>query len=259
MSSATLQAAARLLRHARHALVLTGAGASAESGIPTFRDALTGLWARFDPEELATPEAYRRNPPLVWAWYQWRRNRVLEASPNAGHRAIARLAGRVPALTVVTQNVDDLHERAGSRDVIHLHGSILTARCFDCGAPCVLPDGPLAIPADGVPVPPPHCTRCHGVARPDVVWFGEPLPAAALAAAERAVASADLVLSIGTSGLVYPAAGLAPAAARRGAAVVEINPDETPLTAIATHFLQGPAGQVLPPLLAAAWPEQISD
>ncbi len=161
-----IAAAARVLAAAHHVLVLTGAGVSAESGIPTFRDALTGLWSNFDAEELATPEGFLRDPPLVWGWYQWRRNQVLETRPNPGHFAIAALTALVPRLTLVTQNVDDLHERAGSRDVHHLHGGILTARCFDCARPYPLPPGPVPMTHDGMRLEPPRCARCGGLARP---------------------------------------------------------------------------------------------
>ena len=247
-----LEAAARVLATARHVLVLTGAGVSAESGIPTFRDALTGLWSNFDAEELATPEGFLRDPPLVWGWYQWRRNQVLETWPNPGHFAIAALAALVPRLTLVTQNVDDLHERAGSRDVHHLHGGILAARCFDCARPYPLPAGPVPMTHDGMRLEPPRCAHCGGQARPDVVWFGEMLPAGPLAAAEAAMDDCDVVLSVGTSALVYPAAGLAPAAARRGATVIQVNPNPTALDELAAINLTGPSGNVLPRLLDAA-------
>lgn len=246
-----LKTAARALAAARHVLVLTGAGVSAESGIPTFRDALTGLWSNFDAEELATQEGYLRDPPLVWGWYQWRRNKVLATQPNPGHFAIAALARKVPRLTLVTQNVDDLHERAGSRDVRHLHGSILTARCLDCARPHPLPPGPTRMTHDGMRLDPPRCAHCGGLVRPDVVWFGELLPRGPLAEAEAAAAECDVVVSVGTSSLVYPAAELAPAAARRGATVIQVNPNVTALDDLATVNLAGPSGAILPRLLAA--------
>jgi NAD-dependent deacetylase len=214
------------LRGARHIAVLTGAGISAESGIPTFRDAQTGLWARFRPEELAIPEAFRRNPQLVWDWYEWRRNLVRNAAPNAGHRALARLESLVPRFSVITQNVDGLHQRAGSRAVIELHGNIGRNRCF---AENVVVEGA----ATGRP---PRCANCGAYLRPDVVWFGETLPRAALAEAEEA---AQLPVS----------------ARESGAVVIEINKDPTPLTALATFSLRDAAGAILPPLLEAAWPE----
>src|SRR5262245_28799343 len=234
-------------RGARRVVALTGAGISAESGIPTFRDAQTGLWARFRPEELATAAAFRRDPKLVWDWYAWRRGLVAEAAPNAGHRALARLESVVPELTLVTQNVDGLHTRAGSRRVIELHGNIHRAKCFEEGL----------VVADGVPSAdgPPRCPSCGGPLRPDVVWFGESLPPQALAAAEAAAGRCDLLFSIGTSAAVFPAAQLPISALRSGAMVVEINKDRTPLTGVATFSLLGRAGEILPRLLAATWPD----
>ncbi len=224
------EALAALLRRARRIAVLSGAGMSAESGIPTFRDALTGLWARFDAHALATPEAFARDPDMVWAWYESRRRQVARAMPNAGHRALAQLAARpdLQALTIVTQNVDDLHERAGSADVIHLHGSLFAPRCFDCAAPFVAasPDADAA-PGDEEPtrLAPPRCTRCGGRVRPGVVWFGEVLPEGPWCRAVAAVDAADLLLVVGTSGVVYPAAGLVHATRQRDCPVVVINPD----------------------------------
>jgi NAD-dependent deacetylase len=234
-------------RGARRVVALTGAGISAESGIPTFRDAQTGLWARFRPEELATAAAFRRDPKLVWDWYEWRRGLVAEAAPNAGHRALARLEGLVPAFTLVTQNVDGLHLRAGSRRVIELHGNIHRSKCFEEDM----------VVADGVPAPdgPPRCPRCGGPLRPDVVWFGEMLPPQALAAAEAAARECDLLFSIGTSAVVFPAAQLPVTALQSGAMVVEINKDRTSLTGVATFSLLGQAGEILPRLLAATWPD----
>jgi NAD-dependent deacetylase len=233
------------LRGARRVVALTGAGISAESGIPTFRDAQTGLWARFRPEELATAAAFRRDPQLVWDWYDWRRGLVAQAAPNAGHRALARLEGLVPAFTLVTQNVDGLHVRAGSKRVIELHGNIHRSRCFE--EDVVVTDGIAA--AAG----PPRCPRCGGPLRPDVVWFGETLPPQALAEAEAAARGCDLLFSIGTSAAVFPAAQLPVTALRSGAMVVEINKDRTPLTGVATFSLLGQAGEILPRLLAATW------
>jgi len=234
-------------RGARRVVALTGAGISAESGIPTFRDAQTGLWARFRPEELATAAAFRRDPKLVWDWYAWRRGLVAAAAPNAGHRALARLEDLAPEFTLVTQNVDGLHARAGSRRVIELHGNIHRAKCFE--EDVVVGEGVAA--ADG----PPRCPRCGGPLRPDVVWFGESLPPQALAAAEAAAVACDLLFSIGTSAAVFPAAQLPVTALRSGAMVVEINKDRTPLTGVATFSLLGQAGEILPRLLAATWPD----
>ncbi len=237
-----LATAARRVREARHVCVLTGAGISAESGIPTFRDALTGLWAKFRPEELATPEAFERDPRLVWEWYEGRRTSVLAAQPNPGHRALAELARRVPRLTLVTQNVDGLHERAGSTGVLEYHGNILRDRCMDEQAVRERVPGP-----DGLP----HCATCGALLRPDVVWFGEAIPAEPMRLADAAARSCDVFLSVGTSSLVYPAAGLAEIALRQGAAIIEVNPNPTDLSSCAEAALRGPSGQVLPELLAA--------
>jgi NAD-dependent deacetylase len=222
------------LRTCRHLLVLTGAGVSQESGIPTFRDALSGLWGRFDPARLATPEAFEADPALVWGWYAWRRAQVLLCEPNPAHRAIAALAHRVPRLTLVTQNVDGLHQRAGSPDVLELHGSLNRPYCRDCGHSHALSDAPLAGPLEGAPLPPPRCDCCGGPVRPGVVWFGETLSADVWDAAETAANGCDLVLVVGTSALVYPAAELPLTALARGAAVVQINPDRTDLDDLAT-------------------------
>jgi NAD-dependent deacetylase len=230
------------LRAAERVLVLTGAGISAESGVPTFRDAQTGLWAKYRAEELATPEAFAANPRLVWDWYAWRRELVAQAEPNAGHHALVALEQRYADFELVTQNVDGLHARTGSSDVVELHGNITQNLCFAEGTPVGdhAPDGSV----------PPRCPRCGAFLRPGVVWFGEALPRQALARAERAARSSDVVLSIGTSGLVHPAAGLPLTARAHGAFVIEINPTATPLTPHADQVLSGPAGQILPQLAA---------
>ena len=239
---------------AQHLVILTGAGVSAESGIPTFRDALTGLWQHFDAEDLATKDAFRRDPELVWGWYEWRRAKVLAAQPNPAHLAIAALEQRVPKLTLITQNVDDLHERAGSSAAIHLHGSLHQPRCFACGRPHALPAGIPDVPEGGRRLAPPICTHCGGRIRPGVVWFGEDLPDLAWKKAVAAVASCDLLFSVGTSSLVYPAANLPVQASNRGATIVQINPQSTSLDRLAAHNLHGSAGDILPAVLAAAWP-----
>jgi NAD-dependent deacetylase len=240
------------LRDARHVVVFTGAGVSAESGIPTFRDALTGLWERFDAEDLATPDAFRRDPDLVWGWYEWRRMCVMRASPNAAHLAIAAMERKVARLTLITQNVDDLHERGGSSDAIHLHGSLLAARCFACSRPAQLRSGIPAEPEGGRRLSPPKCSHCGGLIRPGVVWFGEALPASALQQAFEAARSCDVLLSIGTSSLVYPAADIPFAAAAAGATIVQVNPKSTALDDTAQFNLRGPAAVVLPRLVEAA-------
>lgn len=236
------------LNAARHIVVMTGAGVSAESGIPTFRDPLTGLWQRFDPVELASAQAFRRNPALVWGWYEWRRMKVMQAQPNPAHLALARLAEHTPQMTLITQNVDDLHERAGSRDVIHLHGSLLHPRCFACARE---PQSRLPVPNEpeqGRELEPPRCEHCGGRLRPGVVWFGESLPETALRRAFSAAQDADLLLVVGTSGVVYPAAELPTIARSAGARVIHINPRlnlENGDLGIA-----GAAGEILPQLIA---------
>jgi NAD-dependent deacetylase len=223
--------------------VVTGAGISAESGIPTFRDAMTGLWEQFRPEDLATPEAFERNPELVWQWYEWRRDLIRKVEPNAGHRALVALARRVPRLTLVTQNVDGLHQRAGSPSVIEYHGNILRDRC-------TLEQVVTQRSEDSRGVLP-RCASCGGLLRPDVVWFGEPIPREPMLLASAAADDCDVFLSVGTSAQVYPAAGLADIALDHGAVVVEVNPAATELTTRATIALQGPAGRVLPELCTA--------
>ena len=242
------------LQQAQHIVVFTGAGASAESGIPTFRDALSGLWQRFDAEDLATPEAFRRDPALVWGWYEWRRMQVLRALPNPAHLAIAELARHVSELTVVTQNVDDLHERAGSVGVLHLHGSLHTPRCFECGLLHTLSPVIPQEPEGGRRLSPPLCTQCGGTIRPGIVWFGESLPEAILSDAFVAARACDLLLAIGTSGLVQPAARIPMLARQAGASVVQINPMATALDEACTWSLRGAAGVIVPSLVEAAFP-----
>ncbi|MBI3068476.1 MAG: NAD-dependent deacylase [Betaproteobacteria bacterium] len=236
------------MRAARRVAVLTGAGISAESGVPTFRDAQTGLWARYRPEELATPEAYTRNPRMVWEWYEWRRSLVARARPNAGHYALAALEARVPQFMLITQNVDGLHHESGSRNVLELHGNIRRNKCFEHNHPVERWQDTGEVP--------PRCPQCGGRLRPDVVWFGEMLPEAELARALATVGRCDVFLSVGTSTVVEPAASMPFAALRFGAVVVEINPTETPLSRQAHHVLRGASGEVLPALVAAAWPAQ---
>ncbi len=238
------EALIQVLRDAGRVVALTGSGISAESGIPTFREAQTGLWERYEPQELATPEAFARDPRLVWEWYEWRRDLVMRAEPNRGHEALAKLERRIPDFTLVTQNVDGLHERAGSRNLVELHGNILRSRCSLEGAVVERDEHDDSVP--------PRCPRCDAYLRPDVVWFGEMLPTGALESASEAARGCDLFLSVGTSGLVYPAAGLPYEAIENGAVLAEINPNETPLTPNADYSLRGPAGEVLPELLREA-------
>ena len=234
--------------------VLTGAGMSAESGIPTFRDALTGHWARFDPMQLASEEGFRADPARVWNWYAERRNGVRRAEPNAAHRALGDFAARHPGvLTVITQNVDDLHQRAGNLDTLRLHGDILQDRWLE---PCPRgARGPACEPGWALEGEPPRCGECGNPLRPGVVWFGESLPLAAMNAAERAVDGCRLLLVVGTSGAVWPAAGLAHRARRHGAQVVIINPEASEIDDQAQYLLRGTAAQVLPALLDTTSPE----
>ena len=233
-----------VLRDAHRVAALTGSGISAESGVPTFRDAQTGLWASYDPQELATPEAFARDPELVWKWYAWRRDLVEEARPNAGHTALADLERRAPLFSLITQNVDGLHQEAGSSNVVELHGNIRRSRC---------PAENVTVELDGVDHLPPLCPNCGSPLRPDVVWFGEALPAEALRAASEAARSCDVFMSVGTSGLVYPAASLPYEGLDGGATVIEVNPDLMPLSARADFAVRGRAGEVLPRLVGAAF------
>ena len=234
-------------------MVLTGAGVSAESGIPTFRDPQVGLWENFNPAELATPYAFERDPALVWGWYEWRRMQIARAEPNPGNRAIANLARLSRNMTLVTQNVDDLHERAGSKDVIHLHGQIARPYCELCKEPHALATDIEQIPERGAPIEPPRCRACGGRVRPGVVWFGEDLPKSAWNAAQQAAACADVFFSVGTSSIVQPAASLLSIAAEAGAETIQINTESAPLMDSITHTLQGESGKVLPELLFQTW------
>ena len=245
----TAQSEARSLAQAREWLaegrsvaVLTGAGISAESGIPTFRGP-GGLWNNYRPEDLATPEAFTRDPKLVWEWYDWRRQRIAAAQPNAGHRALADLESCVPQFTLITQNVDGLHRGAGSRNVLELHGNIWLLRCTSCARETENHEAPLG------DLPP--CCGCGGLLRPGVVWFDEPLPVDAMAQAARAAQRCDFFLLCGTSAVVYPAASLPERALAAGAKVVEINLEATPFSDMAHVSLRGKSGDVLPRLVRA--------
>ncbi len=231
------------LRAAKRIVASTGAGISAESGISTFRDAQTGLWAKYKPEDLATPQAFLRNPRMVWDWYEWRRSVVATVEPNAGHSALAAIEAGRPDFLLVTQNVDGLHAKAGSRNLVELHGNIRRTICFDHHHPAE-----SWAPTND---PPPRCRQCGSPLRPDVVWFGETLPAEALRRAQQAAAQCDLFLSIGTSTLVYPAAELPFIAGSNGACVVEVNPDTTPLSKLADFVLREKAGIALPAIAEA--------
>ena len=217
---------------------LTGAGVSAESGVPTFRGE-SGLWRNFRPEQLATPEAFRRDPALVWEWYDWRRGLIGSCASNTAHETLAEMEAALPEFTLITQNVDGLHQAAGSQHVLELHGNIWRTRCIRCGK--VGEDHRVPLPEL-----PPHCPACGGLLRPDVVWFGESLPAEVLDAAWAAAARCSLMLVIGTSAVVQPAASLPLVALGNGARLVEVNPAETPLSAHAHEVLRGPAAEMLP-------------
>ena len=235
-----MEQARQWLRGAGSVAVLTGAGISAESGVPTFRGA-EGLWKNFRAEELATPQAFARDPKLVWEWYAWRRKLISEVEPNAGHDAIAKLEERVADFTLITQNVDGLHDRAGSRNVIKIHGDIWEVRCVSCNRE--RRDERLEFPET-----PPLC-ECGGMLRPAVVWFGESLPEGAWEASELAVTTAEVMLVVGTSAVVYPAAGLVPLAKQAGAKVIEVNLEETQFSSMLDCSLRGKSGEILPRLV----------
>ena len=225
--------------------VLTGAGVSQESGLRTFRDAQTGLWAQYKPEDLASPQAFRRDPKLIWDWYAWRREAVKAVRPNPGHYALAEIENKIPSFTLITQNVDGLHCMAGSRNVLELHGNIQRVRCSECYTFTET----WGDDSESVP----QCSACGGLLRPDVVWFGEALPRDQLEAAVEAARACDVFFSIGTSGVVQPAASLAHAARDRGATVIEINAEPTPLTSKVNYAFHGKSGEILPELVKAVW------
>ena len=234
-----------LLHRTSKLAALTGAGVSQESGLRTFRDAQTGLWAQYKPEELASPEAFARDPKLIWDWYAWRREAVKAVRPNPGHYALVEIEKRVPGFTLITQNVDGLHRMAGNQNLLELHGNIQRVRCSDC----YMIAETWGDDTESVPL----CESCGGLLRPDVVWFGEALPRDQLEAAVEAARTCDVLFSIGTSGLVQRAASLAFASRNRGAVVVEINAESTPLTTKADCFFQGKSGDILPDLVKSVW------
>jgi NAD-dependent deacetylase len=232
------------LRKAKRVAVLSGAGISAESGIPTFRDAQTGFWANYNPEELATEEGFLKNPKLVWEWYAMRRSKLKELMPNPGHLALVEMEKRIQSFTLITQNVDGLHRRAGSQRILELHGNLQKVKCFDRGHPATNWEKNET---------PPHCSQCGSLLRPDVVWFGEMLPPDILNESFEATRACELFFSIGTSSLVHPAASLPYEVLARKIPVVEINPEETPLSCKATFSLRGRSGEILPLLVESAW------
>lgn len=243
--SDSLEAPAAWLHAARAVAVLTGAGLSQESGVPTFRGA-NGLWRRYRPEELATPEAFARDPRLVWEWYDWRRSLIARAEPNPAHRALAELEQRLPEFALLTQNVDGLENLAGARNVLRLHGDIWLLRCVGCGRE----EKNSAVP---LPALPPRCA-CGALLRPGVVWFGEALPGDVLERAFAAARRAEVFLVVGTSAVVQPAASLPLVAKQAGARVIEVNLEPTPLSSVADASFFGRAGEILPQLIQAGVP-----
>ena len=228
------------VRECRSLCVLTGAGVSAESGVPTFRGP-DGLWKQRNPMSLATPKAFAADPEEVWEWYQWRRETIRECSPNAGHRVLAAVEREKPDFLLVTQNVDGLHQAAGSRRLVEIHGSIWTVRCTVCGREREERGRFAALP--------PLCASCGGILRPGVVWFGERLPVDAVEAAEEMLGRCEVLVVAGTSAAVVPASGYASAAKRRGARVIEVNPEETPISGLCDATLRGTSAEILPGLL----------
>lgn len=217
--------------------------------MPTFREAQTGLWAQYDPQRLATPGAFKADPKLVWSWYMFRREMIEAVAPNAGHYALAELESLLPSLVLITQNIDSLHRIAGSTDIIELHGDIRRYKCFDnCqGNPTIIDLDSIEHDKENAP----PCPHCGALVRPDVVWFGEMLPAQALERAVQVSQTCDVMLVVGTSGLVQPAASLPAHARTSGATIIEVNPEPSAITRKAHHFLQGPSGEILPRLVAA--------
>lgn len=218
--------------------VLTGAGISAESGVPTFRGQ-EGLWQNFRPEELATPEAFWKDPKLVWEWYEWRRNAVKEAKPNPGHYALAELENETPQFTLITQNIDGLHQMAGNRNIIEMHGNLWQVRCTKCGDLEENHDVPMA-------ELPPRCPKCGEIGRPNVVWFNEIIPMEVIDGSLKAIEECDVMLIIGTSGIVEPAASMGLVAKQAGKCVIEINLEPTPSSPLYDLILQGKSGEILP-------------
>ena len=249
-----IEQAADVLQKARKVVFFTGAGISADSGIPTYREKLSGIWAGLDPRDLETAKAFRENPALVWGWYLWRRLRVAQAEPNAAHIAIPRMAHPLRQVSVITQNIDDLHERAGSLNVVHVHGSLAMPKCFACHRPGAVSPDQSAVLEEGALIEPPRCQRCNGRMRPAVVWYGEDLPHQAWKTAVLLVKDCDLMVSVGTSGIVMPAAGLPDLALASGASVIHVNKADVAMGDQKELMLIGSAAEVLPMLL-----EKISD
>lgn len=244
-----LQTVAEILLNAQQLVVSTGAGISKESGIPTFRDAHDGLWAQYDPQDLATPRAFIKDPKLVWDWYEYRRDLMKNAQPNAGHHALVQMEEYLPNMVIVTQNIDGFHHLAGSSDIICLHGSIHRNKCFgDCqGHPTYIDINTLAWDKSSGPPLCPYCQKAY--VRPDVVWFEESLDSALINRAYAVSAQADVMLVVGTSGVVFPAAQLPIITRQNGGIIIEINPNLTQVLALAHRRLEGPSGEILPRIL----------
>lgn len=249
LKSLTINQAAEALLGAKKIVAFTGAGISAESGIPTYRDKLTGVWEHHDPQQLETAKAFRQNPELVWGWYLWRRQLVARAKPNEAHLALERLISGERSVSVITQNIDDLHERAGSQAVLHLHGSLAKAKCFACHRNAELTRDELAVPGDGALVDPPRCKRCNGKLRPGVVWYGEDLPPDVWKHAVALVNKCDVLISVGTSGVVMPAARLPDLALESGATVLHINTVDVSMDQPNEIMILGSAAEILPALV----------
>jgi NAD-dependent deacetylase len=237
--------AARVLLDANKIVCFTGAGISVESGIPTYRDRLTGLWARHNPEHLETAKAFRENPPLVWGWYLWRRRQVAQAEPNAAHLALRQIASLGRRVSIITQNIDDLHERAGSVEVLHLHGSLAKPKCFACHRPAELSQDQTSVAEEGALIDPPRCKRCNGKLRPGVLWFGEDLPSGVWKSAIALVKSCDVLISVGTSGVVTPAADIPELALSSRAVVIHVNTKDVGMGDPNELMLIGRAAEVL--------------
>jgi len=231
------------LLSAKKIVILTGAGVSAESGVPTFREAQTGLWANYKPEDLATPQAFKKDPEMIWSWYQWRRQLIAKVKPNPGHLAITAMQQALNHVSIITQNVDGLHQTAGSRDVIEFHGNIATNKCSTCHY--------SEINYDNETKEIPKCPSCNELLRPGVVWFGEAIPENASRASIALCEQADVFFSIGTSSLVYPAAGLVDICKQNHACIIEVNPNATPLTSSADIVISQASGKCLPLLIEA--------
>lgn len=238
-----LSSLVKQIRSCRRIVALTGAGFSAESGVPTFRGK-EGLWGKFRPEELATMEAFMANPKIVWEWYSWRRELMNKVKPNPGHDALVELENQVENFILITQNVDGLHRAAGSRNVLELHGNIHRNKCMNCNSQYI---ADIEIDPDNIPA----CKECGGKIRPDVVWFGEMLDPATIDKAFEEVEKADICFTMGTSSVVQPAASLPLAAKKSGATLVEVNPEETPITKLADYYFAAKSGEFLPQLLAS--------